>query len=750
MFYYGGDYNPEQWPPESYPEDFRLMRLAGVNTITLGVFSWSLIQPDENTFDFSCFDRIMELAEANHVRVILATPTAATPLWMAKRYPEVMRTECDGIRYEPGGRYRFCPSSPIFKRFSFEISRKLAERYGHHPALAMWHIGNEYSKYCFCPICAEEFRRWLRKRYGSLDELNYRWNSNFWSRHISDWDEIDPPSYRNELLRFGGFDTTMAPGFTIDYCRFMSDQVLAHCKLQIDAVKAVNPAIPCTTNFLFGTLRTFDYERWARELDLISWDNYPMLGDRPDQIALRHAFMRGLKPEKPFLIMEQTPSNNNWRKYVMLRRPGELAVQSMQAIGMGADSILYFQLRQSRGGCEKYHGALISHGNGEHSRVFRECAQIGEELNRIAPQLSGTTTRAEAAILFDFDNFLSLRYAVGMNQDLDCFHEIENFFRPFHDSNIPCDIVYRHGDFSRYKLIIAPLIHMVTPELAAKLEKFTADGGTLLLTFFSGHVDENDLIFENGYPGPLSRLAGLRVEELEGLPPERANTLTPVGSFCNESFPALTMAEVIHPAGAVPLMVYDKDFYAGSPAFTVNAFGNGRCYYLASSSTPEFFSFLISRIAGEIQLKPVMNTPENVEAMARYRVNDEGGETKFITLVNHARETRSVVLPEFAFNLLSGHPAPSTLELPPLSSLFLSFPGEKKGTKEKPDGGMCAASLLLMPREGETGAPREGDPRMSRDGKPDTAQKGDPRMSRKKPEEAKQAEELLLDSLEVK
>ena len=368
---FGGDYNPEQWPEEVWDQDYRLFDAARIDTVTLGVFDWAMIQPAADVYDFTILDRIVARAAAEGRGICLATGTGAHPAWLARAYPEVTRTDFEGRKHRFGQRHNACPSSPAFRRFATELARRIARRYADTPAVVAWHVGNEYGGACYCDRCAEAFRDWLRARYTTLAALNAAWYTRFWSHTFTAWDEIEPPSALTEHWR--GPDHTAFQGITLDYLRFMSDALLGGFLAEKAAIRESSPDTPVTTNFM-GMYRPIDYHRWAPHLDFASWDNYPPDDTSPAWMALAHDLIRGLKDGQPFWLMEQTPSVTACRDVNPLKRPGVMRLWSWQAVAHGADSVLFFQLRASRGACEKYHGAVIGHAGRRDTRVFREVA----------------------------------------------------------------------------------------------------------------------------------------------------------------------------------------------------------------------------------------------------------------------------------------------------------------------------------------------------------------------------------------
>src|SRR5581483_7127659 len=373
FIWHGGDYNPEQWPRETWDDDMALMQACDFNVATVGVFSWVSLQPAEETFTFEWLDTVLDKLAASGRYACLATPTASHPAWMSQAYPDVLLSDNTGRRNRHGQRVNFCPNSPNYRRFAVQIATKLAERYRNHPALLIWHVANEYGSPCMCENCAAAFRTWLQRRYGSLDELNARWWTRFWGHTYTDWSQIEPPYANGEHLTHG---------LNLDYKRFQNDSILECYKLERDALRAITPEVPITTN-LMGTYPHLDYSTWAREMDVVAWDCYPWPSADPGDIAFLHDLNRGLKDGQPFMLMEQTPSSQNWQPVNALRRPGVLRLWSYLAVAHGADTVMYFQWRRGRGGCEKFHGAVVEHGGRSDTRVFREVAQLGAELKQL-------------------------------------------------------------------------------------------------------------------------------------------------------------------------------------------------------------------------------------------------------------------------------------------------------------------------------------------------------------------------------
>lgn len=584
---YGGDYNPEQWPRDIWQQDMEMFDKAGINSATINVFSWARLQPEEEVYDFRELDDIVDTLAKAGKQIVLATSTAALPAWMVKRYPEVARVDYEGRRHKFGQRHNACPNSPMYQRFVKELTARLAERYGSNEHVVCWHINNEYGGECHCENCEKAFRVWLRKKYGTIEALNQAWNLTFWGHNIYDWDEIVLPNALSEGIpwqgsgEFGNEKTAFA-GISIDYRRFMSDSILDNFRLERDTIRQYDKKTLVTTN-LMGTYKGLDYFKWAKEMDIVSWDNYPSYDTPWSDVAMRNDLMRGLK-NAPFMLMEQTPSQQNWQPYNSLKRPGQMRAQSWQTVAHGGDTVQFFQLRRSVGGCEKFHGAVIEHAGSDQTRVFREVAQLGEELNRIGSSIIGSKTESRVGLIFDWDNYWALEYTSGPNVDLKYVDQISQYYAYFYRRNISVDMIPVDADFSKYDLVAAPVLYMVKEGMAEALEKYVAEGGTLVTGFMSGIVNESDNVHLGGYPGPLRKLAGVWAEEIDALAPEQSNEIR----FTDGTRDRCRMlCDILHLEGAKEIARYESDFYAGTPAVTKNAFGKGCAYYVGTVLSEE-------------------------------------------------------------------------------------------------------------------------------------------------------------------
>ncbi|MEO7912426.1 MAG: beta-galactosidase [Roseiflexaceae bacterium] len=656
---FGADYNPEQWSPamgydgESvWIEDLRLMRAAGVNVATIGIFSWVALQPDEQTFTFEWMDRLLDLLAANQIFACLGTATAAQPAWLSAAYPSVLPVNDLGLRQRHSARMNFCPTSPDFRRLSQALVRAIAARYRSHPALLIWHVSNEYGPHCYCDGCAARFRIWLQERYGTLDALNRSWVTPFWSHTFTAWEQIEPP------LRIG---ERGMQGHMLDYTRFMSDMNLECYCAEAAILREATPGVPVMTNF-HGLVKHLDYTAWAPHQDIIAWDSYPQAGEAPDRVAFRLALMRGLRRGQPWLLLEQTPSQTQWRPHNPLKRPGEMRLQSYQALAHGADSVMFFQWRQSRGSSEMQHGAIVSHAGIAETRVFQEVAGLGAELRALGQQTLGARVPAEVALLFSWPNWWAVEYQPGLSASLNYLDEVMRAFGALWCHNVAVDIVDPDAPLDGYRLVVAPLLHLVTVEQAAAIERYVAGGGVFVGGYNSGVVSADGRAWLGGYPGPLRKVLGIWVEEADPLLPEQRNTVhvtdsrlgAPVDYACD------LWCEVVHLEGAAALATFGDDFYAGMPAITEHHLGAGRSYYVATRLAPELLAQLHGAILREAGVAAPLAAPAGVEVIRR---GGSGGDFTFV--LNHSVSAQIIALSESMRDLLGGRVHIGVIELPP-------------------------------------------------------------------------------------
>ncbi|WP_078435440.1 beta-galactosidase [Metabacillus halosaccharovorans] len=655
---YGGDYNPEQYDLETMLEDMRMFKKANIDFVRVNIFAWATSQKDEVIYDFTWLDEVIDTLHQHDIKVGIGTGTAAHPAWMAKKYPDILRTEFDGKRRKFGGRHNSCPNSPNYRKYASLFVEKLVDRYQNHPSVLLWNISNEWGGACYCDNCEKEFRVWLKKKYETLDKLNKAWNTSFWGHTFYDWDEIVVPNLLSEHF---GERQTMFQGISLDYARFNSDSMLECHKIEYDMIKSAMPDSIVTTNIM-GAYKPLDYQKWAKYMDVIAWDNYPGIDTPVSFTAMSHDLMRGLKDGEPFMLMEQTPSQQNWQAYNALKRPGVMRLWSYQAVAHGSDTVLFFQMRRSQGACEKFHGAVIEHIGHENTRVFREVAELGEELVDLSDTLLDSRVKSRVAIVFDWDNWWATEFSSGPSASLKYVDEVHKYYQAFFNQNIQVDMVSVDTDLSQYDLVVAPVLYMVKQGYADKIENYVSNGGTFLTTFFSGIVDEHDLVTLGGYPGELRNVLGIWSEEIDALSPEHRNKIVidkQLGNLKGE-YSCNLLFDLIHSEGAEVLATYGEDFYKGMPVLTRNTFGKGQAWYVASSADDEFLQDLVSHLAEEKGFQAEFTTPAGVEITKRYK----DGKC-FLFVLNHTKEAVLVNIPNVkGINLLTKEQVQERVDIP--------------------------------------------------------------------------------------
>ncbi len=660
-FLFGGDWNPEQWPEDTWEHDLDMLEDAHINEVTINVFSWALLQPAEDRYDFSMLDKIVALLVKHDFNIVMATGTAALPGWMVRLHPETIRTEQNGTRHVFGGRHNFCPTSPYFRKASRALAAHVAERYAGTSGLVAWHVCNEYGGgggLCYCDHCAEAFRTWLKNKYGTVEALNKAWCANFWSHTIYDWGDVVPPvSYGDGISDA----KCVVSGLQMDYRRFQNQAQLACYTNERDAIRAYDAATPITTN-LMGTFKDLDYFEWAKEMDVVSWDNYPGMDTPPSFTAMCHDLMRGIGGNKPFMLMEQTPNQQNWFPFCKVKRSGEVRKLSWQAVSHGADTVQFFQMKQSIGGCERFHGAVIAHDGTEQSRVFKETAALGGELDRIGKRIMGSEIRAKVAIMFDWQSYWSLEGCVGPTAGFSYPNEVHRFYRAFWRRNVPVDIIESTTPLDKlkqYDLVVAPALITVLPGVAETLESYVSEGGSFITGYMAGIHDEHDLVVPGGYPGKLRDLMGVWVEEIDALAPDE--TIEVHGDAVDAK--GEIVASIIHREGARRLAAYGGgEFYAGHSALTVNTYGKGKAYFVGTPLDETGMSAFMAPIIKELGLKP-LDTPEDVSLSVRY--GDDG--VRYAFLINNSESDKRLCLDELngGVELLTGHVVDGPVELKP-------------------------------------------------------------------------------------
>lgn len=658
FFLHGGDYNPEQWKYDKkiWQDDMRLMKEARCNTMTMGVFSWSELEPEECNYDFSVFDEVIDLIYRNGGKVILATPSGARPHWLADKYPEVLRTKEDGTKMRFGGRHNHCYTSPIYREKVRMIDEKLAERYGNHPAVIGWHISNEYSGECYCPLCKKAFREFLKNKYKTIDALNHEYWTQFWSHTYNNFEQIDPPGPTGEEL---------IHGLNLDWRRFVTSQTVDFLNNEISAVKKYSPNLPVTTNMMTG-FYGLDYYKFADSIDIASWDDYPDWNG-PNQnreatlSAFWHDFFRSLK-RRPYLLMESAPGCVNWKEFNKLKRPDMEKLSALQAIAHGSDSVLYFQWRKSRGCSEKFHGAVVDHIGTDETRIFKSVTCTGVTLEKIGEIVGSDATPSEVAVLFDWENMWAFENCRGFMRNKNYREDVLSYYKVLWERAIPCDIVNPHDDLSRYKFVIAVQQYMTDLKVTENLTSYVENGGILLASCFLGMVNENDLCHTGGFPGgKLKEVFGIINEESDTLYPSEEVTLT----YKNKEYKAKTYCELLHLRGAKALGEYRSEFYFGMPCVTVNEYGKGKAYYQAFWDFGDAKEAIVSDILREANVKsclPEGLTKARSGLTAHKRVNEDN---EYLFIENYSdKEIKDVLLETEYTDMESGEKVDSVTMKP--------------------------------------------------------------------------------------
>ena len=662
-FLYGGDYNPDQWlhQKEIWKQDMALAKGAGINTLSVGIFAWAALEPREGEYRFEWLDQVMDLLAENGMKAVLATPSGARPRWLAEKYPEVLRVNALRQRELFGGRHNHCLTSPAYREKVRQINTRLAERYKDHPALGLWHVSNEYGGECHCPLCQEQFRSWLEARYGTIESLNLSWWNQFWSHAYDSFRQVESPSPLGEAG---------CHGLNLAWRRFTTQQFCDFYSWETEPLKRITPQVPCTAN-LMSTYEGINYFALGRLLDVSSWDNYPMwTGDGRDaavaaDAAFRHELMRGVGGGKPFMMMESSPSAVNWQAVNRLRAPGLTMLQGLQAVAHGADSVQYFQFRAGRGGSEKFHGAVVTHAGTDQTRVYREAAQVGRRLGLLAPVL-GRAAENKIAVVFDWENRWDLRDAqFGLNRGDKGYEEtVIAHHTAVLRNGLGADVIDEDCDLSPYRLVIGPMTYMLRPGYADRVRAFVEQGGIYVSTYCSGWVNEEDLCFLGGFPGPLRDVTGIWDEETDALDETQHNHFTWQG----KRYETKEFSAVVHAESARPLADYEDAFYAGSPALTENAFGKGACYYIAARTGGDFLRDFYAFAAKRAGLTPLMESlPEGV--LCAERTGDQG---RFLFVMNTVPRENRVMLPA-CVTVEEGKPLQGECVLKPYEVLILKI-----------------------------------------------------------------------------
>ena len=649
---FGGDYNPEQWPESVWDEDVRLMREAGVTMVSAGIFSWALLQPAPGVYDFGWLDRNLDLLHDAGIRVDLGTPTVVPPAWFYRAHPDALPVTEDGVRLEFGSRGAICHSNADYRAAAANITTKLAERYGDHPALAMWHVHNEYgvpASACYCESCAAHFRRWLEREYGTVDGVNEAWGTAFWGQHYAAFDEINPPRRT---------PTVGNPAQALDYRRFADATMRENFTAERDILHRLSPGVPVTTNFMTALSQcdSVDYWAWGREADLVTNDHYLITDGRRTHVNLAMAadLTRSVAGGAPWLLLEHSTSGVNWQPRNPAKAPGQMARNSLAHVARGSDGAMFFQWRQSRRGAEKFHSAMLPHG-GTETRVFREVTELGAAIDSLAP-VRGTRTEADAAVLWDWHSWWAQNLDWRPSEDHDARERADAYYEALYDHHLTVDFAHPEADLSRYPLVVVPALYLMTEAAGSNLREYVENGGTLVVSYFSGIVDEHDAVHEGPYPGALRDVLGLTVEEFSPLlRGERVRLDGPDGAGLD----ADVWTEFVVPRGAETVWTYADGLTAGRPAVTRHRLGEGTAWYVSTRLDAEGLATLLGRAAEDARIAPRGDLPRDVEVVRR-----TGESGTFLFAINHTATDAKVPLETPGTELLTGERAAGRLAVP--------------------------------------------------------------------------------------
>jgi beta-galactosidase len=658
--YVGADYYPEHWPEERWNTDLKLMKEAGFNVVRVAEFSWVLFEPSEGQFDFSWLDRWLALAKKYDVKVIIGTPTAIMPAWMAKKYPDALSMKADGTRTVWGGRRHNCFSDLNYGRLSEQIVRQLAEHYAHDPSVVGWQIDNEFGgNDCRCDKCRAGFRAWLKSRYGSLSELNRAWGTHFWGQRFDAWDEIPIPDSRV------GDWAISNPSASLDWQRFTSQQSIDSLTDQVNILRTICPRSQFITHNFMGLHSSIDYYALAKPLDFVSWDNYPKLSPAiPYESSLAADVMRGLKKQN-FLIMEQTAGPLGWSVFSRSPQPGELRTICYQQLAHGADGQIWFRWRTCTVGREQYWHGLLGH-DGQPGRRYREAAQVAREYRKLAPLLVGTTVKADVAIVYDYDSIWALEIQSGY-PGASHVEAIKRYYNALLRAGVNVDIVHSGDDLSGYKLVLTPHLHVLSDRFANQLVKYVGGGGVLLADCRTGVKDKTNLAYDRTLPGLLSPALGIEINEYESLRQgisDNEETTYKIRADAPDfggEYTAIRYADWITPTTATPIARYESGTLTDFAALTRNQFGNGVGWYVGTIvDRPEFYDKLIARVLVDAGIKPLVSPPSGVEVSIR-----RGKDHVLLFVINHTDRSNSVLVPTDRRELLAGAETSGPLGLSP-------------------------------------------------------------------------------------
>ncbi|MCB4885011.1 beta-galactosidase [Bifidobacterium pseudocatenulatum] len=635
--WYGGDYNPDQWPEEVWDDDVRLMKKAGVNLVSVGIFSWAKIETSEGVYDFDWLDRIInKLGEAG-VAVDLASATASPPMWLTQAHPEVLWKDYRGDVCQPGARQHWRPTSPVFREYALKLCRAMAEHYKGNPYVVAWHVSNEYgchNRFDYSEDAEHAFQQWCEERYGTIDAVNDAWGTAFWAQRMNDFSEIVPP-------RFIGDGNFMNPGKLLDFKRFSSDALKAFYIAERDTLAEITPDLPLTTNFMVSASGSvLDYDDWGDEVDFVSNDHYFIPGEAHlDELAFSASLVDGIARKDPWFLMEHSTSAVNWREINYRKEPGQLVRDSLAHVAMGADAVCYFQWRQSKAGAEKFHSAMVPHA-GEDSAVFRDVCELGADLNKLSDEgiLGSRLAKSRVAVVFDYESEWATEHTATPTQHVHHVDEPLAWFRALADQGVTADVVPVRGAWDDYEMVVLPSVYLLSEETTRRVRDYVVGGGRLVVTYYTGISDEKDHVWLGGYPGSIRDVVGVRVEEF--MPMGDDFTGVPDRLELSNGAVAHDIADVIGSVDgtATVLETFKDDPWTGmdgAPAIVAHTFGEGRSVYVGARLGRDGIALSLPEILDSLGMAEAGGNDGRVLHVEREGANG----SRFVFSFNRTHET---------------------------------------------------------------------------------------------------------------
>lgn len=635
--WYGGDYNPDQWPEEVWDDDVRLMKKAGVNLVSVGIFSWAKIETSEGVYDFDWLDRIIDKLGEAGIAVDLASATASPPMWLTQAHPEVLWKDYRGDVCQPGARQHWRPTSPVFREYALKLCRAMAEHYKGNPYVVAWHVSNEYgchNRFDYSEDAEHAFQQWCEERYGTIDAVNDAWGTAFWAQRMNDFSEIVPP-------RFIGDGNFMNPGKLLDFKRFSSDALKAFYIAERDALAEITPNLPLTTNFMVSASGSvLDYDDWGDEVDFVSNDHYFIPGEAHlDELAFSASLVDGIARKDPWFLMEHSTSAVNWRDINYRKEPGQLVRDSLAHVAMGADAVCYFQWRQSKAGAEKFHSAMVPHA-GEDSAVFRDVCELGADLNKLSDEgiLGSRLAKSRVAVVFDYESEWATEHTATPTQHVHHVDEPLAWFRALADQGVTADVVPVRGAWDGYEMVVLPSVYLLSEETTRRVRDYVVGGGRLVVTYYTGISDEKDHVWLGGYPGSIRDVVGVRVEEF--MPMGNDFTGVPDRLELSNGAVAHDIADVIGSVdeSATVLATFKDNPWTGMdgvPAIVANTFGEGRSVYVGARLGREGLALSLPEILESLGMAEAGGNDGRV-----LHVEREGADgSRFVFSLNRTHET---------------------------------------------------------------------------------------------------------------